>query len=232
MAIPCYLAMTAAEMEQEAGSGEKVGWMACHFSLSGRGLTNLPRTLPPGSLLMLDDAMPVSGHDPALVADQLWERAERLSCAGILLDFQRPGQEETAVMAGELCRRLPGQVIVSAPYADGLHGPVCLPPVPCATPLAEYLMPWKNREILLEWIRTAEVWDVTQQGATCREIQAMPEMGFAEASLHCHYRVTVGEDSLRFTLWRTAEDLESLRIEAEQCGVSAVVGLWQELGHG
>lgn len=230
MAIPCYLAMTVAEMEREATLPETLGWMACHFSLSGKGVTNLPRMLPPGALLMLDDATPVSGHDSELVARQLEETAERLSCCGILLDFQRPDQEETAAMAAQLCRLLPGRVIVSAAYAKTQSCPVCLPPVPCAVQLTEYLTPWKDREILLEWIRTAESWDVTPQGATCREIQTMPEGGFAEVSLHCHYRVTTGEDCLRFTLWRTAEDLESLRKKAERCGVKAVVGLWQEWG--
>lgn len=233
MAIPFYLAMTAAEMENAAVLPVHCGWMACHFSLSSPGLTNLPKSLPAGTLLMLDDANPVSGHDPELVAEQLREVVERFSCAGILLDFQRTGQMETVAMAAELCRRLPGQVTASAACAGELSCPVCLPPVPCSVPLPEYLAPWKGQRIWLEGGKTKEIWDVTEQGANRREIlgELTPEQGFWEETLHCHYTVTKMEESLQFTLWRTAEDLENMQAEAENCGVTALVGLWQELGN-
>lgn len=232
MAIPCYLAMTAAEMEKSEVLPKNAGWMACHFSQSSQGLTNLPRSLPPGTLLMLDDAAPVSGHDPALVEEQLREAVDRLSCVGIFLDFQRPQQEETAAMAWELCQRLPGLVTVSASYARGLSCPVCLPPVPCSVLLPEYLTPWKGREIWLEGALTKEVWEITPEGAFCREVfgEAPPAQGFRDEDLHCHYRISEEENCLLFTLWRSREDLESLKAEAESNGVTAMAGLWQDLG--
>lgn len=231
MAIPCYLAMTAAEMEKSEGLPKNAGWMACHFSQFSQGLTNLPHDLPPGTLLMLDDATPVSGHDPVLVAQQLWESVDRFSCAGILLDFQRPEQEETAVMAWELCQQLPGLVTVSATYAAGLSCPVCLLPVPCSVDMKAYLEPWKDREIWLEGALTKEVWEITPEGAFWQEMlgDALPEQGFREENLHCHYGISKEEDRLRFTLWRNREDLKNLKVEAERNGVAAMVGLWQEL---
>ncbi len=232
MAIPCYLAMTAAEMEKEIPLPGRLSWMACHFSLYTKGLSNLPKSLPAGALLMLDDVNPVSGHDPAMVAQQLEEVLETFSCVGVLLDFQRPDRAETAVMAAELCSRLPGRVVVSAAYAQGLSCPVCLPPVPCNVALQAYLEPWKTREILLEWALTKENWDVTEAGTQRREVlgERMPEGGFWEKTLHCHYRVTRKAECLQFMLWRTLEDMKALGEEAESCGVKAMVGLWQELG--
>lgn len=232
MAIPCYLAMTAAEMEKSEVLPKNAGWMACHFSQSSPGLTNLPRFLPPGTLLMLDDAAPVSGHDPVVVAQQLQEAVDRFSCAGILLDFQRPQEEEAASMAWELCQRLPGLVTVSAAYAAELSCPVCLPPVPCLVPLSEYLAPWKGREIWLEGALTKEIWEITPEGAFLREGfgEAPPAQGFREKELHCHYRISKEEDHLLFTLWRSSEDLAHLKEEAESNGVTAMAGLWQELG--
>lgn len=232
MAIPFYLAMTAAEMEKSAVIPPKTAWLSCHFSSCTWGLSNLPAFLPEGSLLMLDDANPVSGHDPVLVAEQLREAAERFSCAGILLDFQRPGQAETAAMVAELCRRLPEIITVSAAYAEGISCPVCLPPVPCLVPLPEYLAAWKGREVWLEGALTVENWEVTREGAKRQESAGRLPLGagFREEKLPCHYRVTKKEECLQFTLWRTWEDLEELREAAEKYGVKAMVGLWQELG--
>lgn len=231
MAIPCYLAMTAAEMEKSEDLPKNAGWMACHFSQSSQGLTNLPHYLLPGTLLMLDDATPVSGHDPVLVAQQLRESVDQFFCAGILLDFQRPEQEEAAVMAWELCQRLPGLVTVSATYAAGLSCPVCLPPVPCSVDIKVYLEPWKDRKIWLEGALTKEVWEITPEGAFRQEVfgEALPEQGFREENLHCHYGISKEDDRLQFTLWRNREDLKNLKVEAERNGVAAMVGLWQEL---
>ena len=89
MAIAPFLAMTAAEMHSCASLPEKVAWMACHFSPYGLGLSNLPKTLPPGSLLMMDDITPPQGHDPDLIAAQLEECVQKFQCSGVLLDFQR-----------------------------------------------------------------------------------------------------------------------------------------------
>lgn len=232
MAIPFYLAMTAAEMENMEEYPENCGWMACHFSLSSRGLTNLPVALPAGALLVLDDALEISGHDPARVVQQLAREAERLQCAGILLDFQRPVTAEESDMVYAIVEALPGQVVVSSLYGRELECPVCLPPVPCSAHLPEYLAAWKGRGVWLEGALTAEIWEITREGAKRRENfeEPLPNAGFQDQTLHCHYRIAEKENHLQFTLWRTAEDVQELREEAESCGVKAMVGLWQEFG--
>ena len=71
MPIPCYLAMTAAEYARAKELPGRLAWMACHFAPYGTGVVNLPQQLPEGSVLMLNDRIPICGHDPLLVADML-----------------------------------------------------------------------------------------------------------------------------------------------------------------
>ena len=54
--------------------------------------------------------------------------------------------------------------------------------------------------------------------------------GFHEPKLHCHYHIQLIDQKAEFTLYRTREDLDTLLEEAEALGISAAVGLWQELG--
>ena len=107
MALTRYLAMTAAEIEAEPALPPKIGWMACHFSPYGRGLSNIPGKLPEDSLLLVNDRTPIRGHDPVRVAEELREAIGQFRCAGVLLDFQRPGVRETFDMAHHLCGARP-----------------------------------------------------------------------------------------------------------------------------
>lgn len=231
MPIQPFLAMTGAEMWNLAEIPRESAWMACHFSPYGRGLSNLPRELPPGCLLMVDDITPIHGHDPEVIAVQLRERVEALRLSGILLDFQRPGSQETAALVKELSGVLPCPVAVSDLYAVDCDCPVFLPPVPPSVPLEEHLSPWTGREVWLDISPGGEVITLTGDGARTVSLPfPAPEMqGFAEENLHCHYRIDSGEDAVIFTLWRTREDLEGLILEAENLGVANMVGLYQEL---
>lgn len=232
MAIAPFLAMTAAEMQNSSQLPPKIAWMACHFSPYGLGLSNLPKELPPGSVLMVDDITPPHGHDPGLIAEQLTQHAERLECSGVLLDFQRKDSPETAALAKQLVKAIPCPVVVSAAYADGLNCPVFLSPVPPSVPLEEYLLPWKGREIWLELGLDGELLTLTEEGCEalslpCPDLEAE---GFSDDKLHCHYTIETREKSAGFTLWRTVEDLVQLLAEAKTLGVSGAVGLYQELG--
>lgn len=231
MAIRPFLAMTAAEMRSCPSFPSKISWMACHFSPYGLGLSNLPRRLPPGSLLILDDITPIHGHDPRIITDQLTQWVDGLKCAGVLLDFQRPDVEETAALTRFLAEKLPCPVAVSQLYADGLTCPVFLPPPPCHVSLSEYLSPWQNRELWLEIALSAERLTLTEDGAEITPLlfHKNCEMGFADEGLHCHYRVESGRDHAAFTLWRTREDLSILLEEAKSLGINTAVGLYQEL---
>lgn len=231
MAIPRFLAMTAAEIQKCSTLPRNAAWLACHFSPYGTGLSNLPAALPKGSLLVVDDETPISGHDTGIAGSQLRQVLETLECAGVLLDLQRPQTGEAAAMAAVLCQALPCPVAVPPAYGKDLTCPVFLPPLPCALPLREYLAPWEGRGIWLELAQEGQVITLTAEGAVSKPLLAAPGAeGFSEKSLHCHYSVALGEEEAVFTLWRTRADLEALEAEAENLGVEQTVGLWQELG--
>lgn len=233
MAIRPFLAMTAAEIRGTETLPPKTAWMACHFSPYSTGLSNLPKALPPGSMVILDDITPIHGHDSETIAAQLRPRLDALKCSGVLLDFQRPGYEEAELLAGRLSEALPCPVGVSALYGRELTCPVFLPPAPLDVCLANYLAPWQGREIWLELALDGETITLTPAGATTAPLPPAAQLlgGHRDERLHCHYQIHTDADSARFTLFRTPEDLDELLIEGESLGVTRAVGLYQEL-HG
>ena len=232
MPIPRYLAMTAAEMAGCTALPQPAAWMACHFSSSADGLSNLPRWLPADSLLILDDSIPMQGHDPQQIAAELGSCLERLKCVGLLLDFQRAGEEQTRKLAEYLYKTLPFPIVVSDTYAQGLDCGVFVSPIPPDEDLASRLASWKGRKIWLDTTTQGLEIRLTEHGATSTPLSPWerPDGGFEEKHLHCHYRISLGKNSALFTLWRTTEDIEAQRSEAEALGVTATVGLYQEFG--
>lgn len=231
MALPLYLAMTAAEMSEAAPLPPHFAYMACHFSPYGTGLSCCPKQLPEGSLLILNDRTPICGHDPHRIEAQLKEILDAHQCRGLLLDFQRPGYAEAQALATHLCEVLPCPVGVSLAYGEGLDSPLFLPPAYPDTPLEAYLKPWQGREIWLEAALDCMEIVLTESGAA---VTSLPHFDAADAvhrdeKLHCHYYLNIEESRARFTLYRTREDVEGLLEEAESLGVTLAVGLWQEL---
>ncbi len=231
MAIRRYLAMTAAEIRENSENNANLAWMACHFSPYGQGLSNLPRTLPEGALLIVDDMTPIHGHDFAYISQQLTDCIEQLGCYGVLLDFQREGYEKSLELARYLAQALACPVGISSCYAEVENAAVFLPPVPCHIPLRNYLEPWKDQKIWLDLTFQGEILTVTDHGThiTPLPFPDLEETGFPEATLHCHYKSELREDAAIFTLWRTQENLQNLLEEAEDLGVTTAVGLYQEL---
>ena len=233
MAIRQYLAMTASEIAAASPLPPQIAWMACHFSPYGMGLSNHPHKLPKGSLLILNDRTPIHLHDPLLVACQLSSLLQRLSCAGLLLDFQRPGCEEQGTLCAFLADTLPYPVAISSLYARHADSPVFLPAAPCHIPLEKYIAPWRGREIWLELALDCQELLLTAQGCQIHSIphQEVSDSFHADERLHCRYRSQVTPSEAKFTLLRTQEDLTSLVSHAEKLGVTTTVGLYQEL-HG
>lgn len=231
MAIRPFLAMSGAEMGEKTDFSFPAAWLACRFSSWGRGLSDLPPSLPEGSLLILTDQTPIRGHDARTVLGQLEDCLNAFGCRGLLLDFQRPGCPDGEAMAKALVQALPCPVVVSEAYARNLDCGVFLPPVPPSMPLQAHLAPWKGRDIWLELALDGECIRLTERGADVTPLTFGWEgNGFAERSLHCHYRVEQAADAMEFILWRTREDVNGLIGEAEDLGVSGAVGLYQELG--
>lgn len=224
-----FLAQTGREMEQFLPP--KTAYMACHFSPYGAGLSNLPKALPEGSLLLLDDSMPVQGHDGGLVSGQLKELAETFSLQAVLLDFQREKTEEVCDMVKRILQALPCPTAVTIPYGKDFTCPVLLPPVPVNQGLQTHLSPWLSRGVFLEIGTDAAAITVTAQGSAITPLlpdhrRALP---LEDPRLHCHYQVEVSPTRAVFTLQRDLRDLAALAEEADGMGTLGILGLYQEL---
>ncbi len=227
MAIVWDLAMTGEEFES-CPLPNRPAWMSCRFARSGPGLENFPKALPKGCLLICDDLHPVQHHDPALVARQLRELMERFSCSGLLLDFQR--KEQRAFPIIQAAAREDLHFAVTEHYAKNLSCAVFLPPPPLNIPLAQYLHPWKGREI---WLECAPGWGCIKVTPTESQYKKVPPFSgplpFWDKALHCRYRTEISPDSVTFYLHRDLKFLESMVSQGESLGVTRAVGLYQEL---
>lgn len=232
MDLKYCLAVTAAEFGALEALPSQLAWMACHFSPAGKGLSNLPMALPPGSVIMIDDSLPPEGHDPALIAAQLQQLVQDQQASGIVLDLQRPESEESARIARVLTEELSCPVCVSPFYAKDLRGPVLLPPPPLHQSVEKHIAPWKGREIWLEAALEAERITVTEEGsfATPIPFSPLPEDYFTDDALCCRYQAKVLEDRAIFTLVRDKEMLNKLLRKAAEQGIQQALGLYQQLG--
>lgn len=231
IALPLYLAMTAAELHQQPQLPQHTAWMACHFSPYGTGLSNLPSDLPSDSMLILNDRTPIAGHDAQRILEQLSVLVEQLQIRYLLLDFQRPNEPQTTHLVDVLTNKFPCPVGVSDLYAKDVHTPVFLPPPPLHIPLETYLSPWRDREIWLDTSLEQGCITITEDGAAIQSKTASSQNPIHfDQTLLCHYQIETETHCVRFLLHRTQEDLEALLTQAFSLGVAQAVGLYQELG--
>lgn len=231
MAIPLYLAMTAAEFSRCGDLPERLAWMSCRFSPCGKGLSNLPPALPEGALLILDDQNTPDGHDADLIRQQLLHIITENRCCGLLLDFQHPGDTRLGTIAKALMA-LPCPVCVSHFYARELDCPVFLPPCPLTVPLAAYLAPWQGREIWLEAALEQKQIVITEKGSSIfpSDIALDTEHVFYDEGLRCRYQTQIDTGKVCFTLHRGKDELHALLEDARQLGINNAIGLYQEFG--
>lgn len=230
MPLPLNLAMTPTEIGSVPCLPPRIAWMACHFSPGGTGLIDTPAGLPERSLLILDDSIPCEGHSAPLIADSLRAIVTRFHCSGVLLDFQRPGNTEAAVIAAELVQALPCPVGVTPEYAASLSCPVFLPPAPLHIPMARYLHPWQTREIWLEAALCREVITITKRGTSFAATAAPDDCGagFYDPALCCRYIAATEKEHITFTLFDTPQTLKQKLELAAAAGVTQAIGLYQE----
>ena len=231
MILPLYLAMTAGEFANCKSLPDKVAWMGCHFSSRDLGLSNMPQWLPEGSLLMVDDWMPIGGHDPHLIGRQLQETVVKFHCKGIILDFQRPGSEETMALCRYLSEAIPCPVAVSHWYAEGLDCPVFLSALPLRKRLAEHLSPWLGRPIWMEATLDAEEAVVTEDGCQILPgcLDPLPAPWHKDESLYCRYHWEKKDQAAQFLVQRQKEDLTAMLDSATGQDLELAVGLYQQL---
>ena len=223
-----FLAVTGSELKKMQPN--RVAYMACRFSPSGVGLVNLPEELPPGSIILLDDSMQIDRHSPEIVTKQLCGLVEQFSPAGVLLDFQQPVTREAFDMAAAICKALPCPVAVTEDYARKLACAVFLSACPANAALEKYLEPWKQ-EVYLEIAPGRMQIAITEDGASTFYLPAgeTKSLGFYDEELCCHYKTEIFDNRVVFTLQRSREDLKKLMTQAQKLGVTAMVGLYQEL---
>ncbi len=231
MGLPCYLAMTAAEFYAAARLPLNVAWMACHFSSYGTGLSNIPYTMPAGSMIIVNDRIPPSGHDPEAILMQLNQVISSLDIPYILLDMQRLNCKETAKIVSYLANHLSCKVGVTEHYAENTNGPVFLQsPLPHQT-LFDRIRKWKNREIWLECATEEETAVITKDGCSFhlnpkKDMHIYP---FSDDILSCHYQTQVKEDTVIVSLRRDTDDIIALIEQAEKENITLAVGLYQQL---
>lgn len=227
MDFPGFLAMTGAEIANCGALPPRLAYMSCHFSPYGTGLSALPPSLPAGSVLMLTDRTPISGHDPCRIAGQLGEAAERLGCSALVLDLQRHSDEAPAVVEAVLGLGCP--VVVSQRYALGLDCAVLVDAPLLWTPLSETLEPWKGREVWLETVCDSALVTVTETGSRYEPFDGVPADPRCDEAMHVLYEEALQDTCARFRLWRTEAQLPAFVEEARLLGVTEFLGLWQQL---
>ncbi len=225
MPFELFLAQTPAQFDHPLPQNAKKAWMSAHFATYNAGLSNLPSSLPKGSMLIVDDSIPVVHHDPQRIAQQLKEAVNYLQCSRVLLDFQRLQAERTADIAKAIVQTLPCPVGVSVDYARGLDCPVFLPPLPLHMPLGEYIAPWQDRPIWLEAMPSCARYTITQHGCAKELCQVQGSFPHFDEQACCRYRIEVTEETVQFTLRRGYEEL-ALLMQSEQ--VDCFVGLYQD----
>jgi hypothetical protein len=229
MPIVCYLAMTGAEFSVCGQLPAHIGWMACHFSPSGPGLSNIPKDLPENSILLLDDSFPFHDHEPDCILEQLQQAISDLKIKAVILDFQREKDTAMQALVSLLHAKLPCPVVATPPYAKE-RMPVFLPPCPLHIPLEKHLAPYKGRQIWLDTTPLPLELTVTSQGTTYRTIQTVPcaSKTHWDSTLYCNYGITMESDRIRFALHRDHVAFQKWISHAESLGITGIIGLYQE----
>lgn len=230
MKIPLYLAITAAECSGCTELPSHMGWMACHFSPSGPGLSNMPSSLPPGSVLLVDDSNSFCGHQAEIIAQQLTQAISSWQLCSVVLDFQRSGDLDVKRLAEHLHSALPCPVVCTPDYAPEAS-PVLLPPCPPNRRLQDHITPFKDREIWLELALDGMTIHISREGSHTEPSPCVNTAQFPhwEEAFLCHYSILCSADAVTFHLQRSREDLQKLLYSAEQLGITHAIGLWQEL---
>lgn len=230
MDLPLYLAMTAAEIMGSESLPPYPAWMACHFSAYDTGLSNMPKKLPKGAMIILNDRIPIAGHDPDRIADQLSNLVETFDASGILLDFERKQVEQTTQFVKSIVPLLRCRIGVSENYANAVSCPVFLSQPPLYMRLDAYLQPWADREVWLEIALDEVCVCVSKKGVSYESNHGKSSNPVhQDQSLFCSYQIETEDDAVKFLLHRSQKDIPPLLEYAKSLNVRCAIGLFQQL---
>ena len=229
MGLQFYLAMDPSEIQRKLPDTGSIAWFSCQFSPDGEDLSNLPRTLPEGSALILDDGYLCRQLNTRSICRSLGLVAERLRLRAVVLDFQRPYIPLLGKLAHMLEQRLPCPLVAPKAYAVHTRGPVLLASIPLDV-RPESWIGASQRPVWLELDNRCTRLALTPQGLQRSFAEGVIPQGndFTSRELFCHYQIKAGSVPT-FTLYRTGEDLTALLEKLELLGVEAAIGLYQEL---
>ncbi len=214
-----YLAVTEKEIQNASGP---VAWMACRFAKKHPGLENLPPRLPEGSLIIVDDLQPISGHSPARIRQQLESLCKTQRPTGILLDLQRRKTPQAMQMVKVLLQIQDVPVALTAEYARDCNCPVLLT-APMHIKLQQVLAPWKGQEV---WLDIPMGQMTLRQGKPAEETVPPQNHYQWDRFLCCGYAKT-GQDT--YTLCRNRAMLPKILEEAARLGISKALVLASEI---
>lgn len=227
MPLRFYLAMTEAEIRNAPILPKHLAYMACHFSPYGTGLVNIPEKLPPGSILIVNDRVPVTHHNPGIIANQLSAAVRKLKAYGVLMDLQVSGNQQTAKIVEKVIHTLPCPVAVSEPYANDLSCPIFGAPA-IYQPIADYIRGKKGRPLWLETFEEAAILTVTPSDCKSEQCTVHTNGNFYDETLQCRYTFNVEKGCVRFTLSRRVEESKAYLQTAQSLGIEVAIGLYQE----
>lgn len=227
MSLRFFLAMTEAEIRSCSALPRNLAYMACHFSPYGCGLVNIPDRLPPNSLLIVNDRVPVVRHDPQLVARQLLNAVQKMRLFGVLMDLQIPENSQTAQIVQQVTSTLPCPVAVTEAYADGLSCPIFGAP-PVYTSLKNYKESKKDRPLWLETFQETTLLTISSTGCKASAGDPLSGKHFFDEALHCKYQFCINKEYAHFTLSRQVDDIPGYLQLAASLGIDIAVGLYQQ----
>lgn len=234
MSIPLFLAITAQEFPNLLSQPQKTAWMSVHFSSSGPGLSNLPHEIPQGSLIILDDQTPWSGHSIETVCREMVALLLMTRAYGLLLDFERPVEPEVVLLSRALCQccREVG-CVMGAPesYAVNPDTAIFISPLPCQVPLERLRIP--GRKLWLDASPTAYQLHISAHSATGRSaepgyISAGEPAAFTDQALCCQYRSWLSGDGIDVLLYHTTQTIEEMLEKSNADFIQLAVGLHRE----
>ena len=231
MVLPLYLAMTGREILAAQPSASRCAYMACHFSPYGLGLSNLPKALPEGAVILLSDRIPPGGHDAEVVVAQLEELVRQFQPKAIVLDLETAGNGFCRELAVK-CSGISGaEITVAAAYAKDLPCSVFVGAGALWTPAEKLLKPWQGRKLWVEAVLQRGLVTVTDQGAGYEELPWEPpeEELPVDEDLQVAYRIRQTKDAVEVMLWRGKEQLPKWMEKLEQLGAEGFLGLYQQL---
>ena len=231
MPIPLFLAMSPYEFTVCGKLPPRVAWMSLRFSPSGQGLSNQPKALPPGSLMILDDWIPWHGHSSSRIAQELEQLLGRLGCCGLLLDFERPPQTETLLLANALsclCKQRGIPMAAPPAYLVNDHMEVFLPPLP--------VLPRRNRDSSRLWVDVSPVEqsfkigpDMTEPLPPAHRYRSpQPQNWQHSGELPMLYRTYRQGDAIVLHLRRDPSVVRDYLCSQTDCRIRFALGLWKE----